>query len=317
MSLTSINEYRLHSPKVSIGIPTYNRSYYIKEAIDSVLKQTYINLEIIVSNNCSTDDTKNVLSSYSDERIVVLNQEKNFGLVNNFNFCLNRATGDYFLLLSDDDLLESNAIERLLLGFHNESVSISYGPVWYIDEKGQNNNRRSFNAPRIEQGNIFLVNTLKGARIAYPCATMFKTTSARKVNGYPQIGPSTDFGILALLAVDNSVYFNVDPIAKYRIHSQSESISEKFILSYQKFLEWSRSSAIKDDKLKTWIHNYINQQIYRWGRHHALRGNKEKSILAQSLLDLISPNLKWKFIFLFLNSRLIKWSASIKRRLPV
>ena len=63
----------INNPKVSIGIPTYNRSSYLKTAIDSALCQTYNNLEIIVSNNGSNDDTIEVLSNYTDERLTVVN----------------------------------------------------------------------------------------------------------------------------------------------------------------------------------------------------------------------------------------------------
>jgi glycosyltransferase involved in cell wall biosynthesis len=97
----------MNYPLVSVGIPTYNRADgYLKEAIQSVLNQTYPNLEIIVSDNCSSDDTGTVVKAFNDSRIRYHRHDVNIGPNNNFNFCLDQAQGAYFLLLHDDDLID-------------------------------------------------------------------------------------------------------------------------------------------------------------------------------------------------------------------
>src|SRR6266567_6107791 len=90
-------------PKVTIAIPTWNRAEKVVKAIDSALNQAYNNIEVIVSDNASTDNTINLLDAYSDDRLIVLKQSVNCGMANNWNECLNRSSGDYFILLSDDD----------------------------------------------------------------------------------------------------------------------------------------------------------------------------------------------------------------------
>jgi len=93
--------------KISVVIPTYNRSGFVVQAIKSVLSQRFDAYEIIVSDNASTDDTLGVLSQFSDEpRIKVFSNDTNIGMVANWRLCVEtRISGDWFLLLSDDDLL--------------------------------------------------------------------------------------------------------------------------------------------------------------------------------------------------------------------
>lgn len=103
-------------PLVTIGVPTYNRPETLKRALDSLVNQTYRNLEIIVSDNCSTDaDVQNVVNNFSaDARLKFTRQPVNKGLTHNFNFVLKMATGDFFMWLADDDWLDLNYIESCL-----------------------------------------------------------------------------------------------------------------------------------------------------------------------------------------------------------
>src|SRR3972149_139084 len=104
-------------PLITIAIPTYNRAdLYLKQAIQCALNQTYSNVEIIISDNCSMDNTETVVKNFKDPRIRYFRQEKNIGGNNNFNFCLERAKGEYFLLLMDDDLIDSDFIETCMKG---------------------------------------------------------------------------------------------------------------------------------------------------------------------------------------------------------
>jgi glycosyltransferase involved in cell wall biosynthesis len=93
------------NPLVTIGIPAFNSEKTISAAIESVLQQDYENLEVIVSDNFSTDSTLDICESFkkSDPRVTVLAQSKNIGAVSNFKFLLERANGAYFCWLGSDD----------------------------------------------------------------------------------------------------------------------------------------------------------------------------------------------------------------------
>ena len=106
-----------HPPLVSIAIPTWNRSGYLVSAVRSALSQTYKQIEVVVSDNASTDDTAMRMGEFSDPRLVFLRQTQNLGMIGNFNACLNAARGSLFVMLSDDDSLEPTAIHELTRPF--------------------------------------------------------------------------------------------------------------------------------------------------------------------------------------------------------
>jgi glycosyltransferase involved in cell wall biosynthesis len=102
-----------NGPKVSIGLPTYNGGTRLIKAVSSVMAQDHENIEIIISDNCSDDDTEEVCTSLSQRYpcIRYYRQPVNRGVTANYSFVLEKATGDYFLWLSDDDTLEPGILK--------------------------------------------------------------------------------------------------------------------------------------------------------------------------------------------------------------
>ena len=114
---------------VSIGLPTYNRDSLLREALNSLLKQTYTNFELIISDNASTDSTEEICKKYAnkDSRIKYIRQKKNIGPINNFNFVFKEAKGDYFMWAPDDDLWEPEFIQELMeIHKRNEEVAVTF-----------------------------------------------------------------------------------------------------------------------------------------------------------------------------------------------
>ncbi|MEI6865490.1 glycosyltransferase [Flavicella sp.] len=111
----------------SIGIPAFKLAF-LKECIDSVLGQYYVNFELIIVNDNSPDSIDELVNSYDDSRIRYYKNEVNFGaenVVENWNKCLSIAKGDYFILLGDDDVLEKNYLyefHKLILEYPNLNV---------------------------------------------------------------------------------------------------------------------------------------------------------------------------------------------------
>lgn len=303
------------TPKVTIGIPTFNRSLLIRQAVDSALRQTYKNIEVIISDNNSTDNTKDILKSYFDERLIIIEQSNNIGMVGNWNCCLEKATGEFFLLLSDDDILEVNAIQKLILGFENKSISLSYGPVSYMETGGVLTNRTSQNAPQMESGNDFILNILRQERAAFPSATLYRTVLAKSAGGYPDIGTATDFGLHFMLAMNGPVYFCSFPVCRYRVHIESESFSESAILSQLRLHEWFKIEHCLPKKLSIELQQYSIEMVYQLGRYHAIRGNKRASSIALSVLLKIHPSPRWKWLFSFLNLAPIRFFGKIRRKI--
>jgi glycosyltransferase involved in cell wall biosynthesis len=99
-------------PTFSICIPNFNYGHYIGETIKSVLEQSYQNFEIIVADNVSTDNSVAVVKSFNDERIRLIQNKYNIGFSPNLDRSTETATGDYFILLSSDDLMKPSALEE-------------------------------------------------------------------------------------------------------------------------------------------------------------------------------------------------------------
>ena len=102
------------NPLVSICIPIYNTEKYVDETLDYVLNQTYKNLEVIFSDNCSTDKTVEIIKKYNDPRIKLYQNPENKGLVYNFEKALSYATGKYMMLLGADDGMDYTAVEKCI-----------------------------------------------------------------------------------------------------------------------------------------------------------------------------------------------------------
>jgi glycosyltransferase involved in cell wall biosynthesis len=103
-----------HPPAVTVGIPTYNRAAGLERALESVLGQSEQDLEVIISDNASTDATRQVVEQAAarDHRVQYLRQEVNAGLTANFNAVLRAARGRYVMVLADDDWLDQDYLAR-------------------------------------------------------------------------------------------------------------------------------------------------------------------------------------------------------------
>jgi len=115
-------------PLVTVGIPVFNGEETLSSCIESLRAQTYTNLEILVFDNCSVDETKKIvdLAKNSDNRIKYFRSEKNLGAVHSFNSLLNLASGDFFMWAAADDLRSPRYIEQALLHLQaNPEASLS------------------------------------------------------------------------------------------------------------------------------------------------------------------------------------------------
>jgi glycosyltransferase involved in cell wall biosynthesis len=101
-------------PRVSIGMPVFNGEKYVEEALDSILKQTFSNFELIISDNASTDRTQTICLSYAskDPRVQYYRNETNIGAPENFNRVFNLSSGDYFRWATYDDLIAPEFLEK-------------------------------------------------------------------------------------------------------------------------------------------------------------------------------------------------------------
>lgn len=125
--------------KVSIVLPVYNGEENISEAIDSVLRQTYQNLELIIVNDCSTDGTLRIIEDYAlkDARIRVVSNKVNLKLPQSLNVGFSYAEGEYYTWTSDDNLYKYDAIAKMVEALdNNPSIAMVYADYYCIDTNG-------------------------------------------------------------------------------------------------------------------------------------------------------------------------------------
>jgi len=123
---------------VSIVLPTFNGSRYIRQSIESCLSQTYKNFELIIVNDGSTDSTPNIIRSYKDSRITFIQHEENQGLPKSLNTGFSHSNGGYLTWTSDDNYYHPSAIETMVTRLEqNRYVDFIYANYWWVNESNE------------------------------------------------------------------------------------------------------------------------------------------------------------------------------------
>lgn len=306
----------MNQPKVTIAIPTYNRAGFLTQAIESALFQTYPNIEVLVADNASGDDTSGVVKQFNDSRIRYFRHDVNYGLVYNWNFCLQEARGEFFLMLSDDDVLERDAIEWYVSQFDNPGVVLAYSNITYINENSQIVKLDRFNSPGIESGHHFVINRLKVKRMSMPSATLHRTDAARALGGYPPVGAATDLAMCLAIAKGGTVSFNTRPLVKYRIHHNNLSGAIKTVISsHEEFIRWSGTQGSPLYEYRDIVFRYCVKFINNLAYYEAEKPNKDSFSFAADSLRRLSPDWVQKIKILLYRIPPVHYAVSIKKGL--
>jgi glycosyltransferase involved in cell wall biosynthesis len=209
---------------VTIAIPTYNRADGpLTATIESALRQNYENLEIIVSDNCSSDNTSEVLKSYGD-KIRYLSQEINLGANGNYNALLKAANGAYFLLLHDDDLIDPDFVQTCMDAAGGDT---QYGLIRtgtrMIDAAG-NFLKEPRNSVKDNRASSLYEAWLTGASAFYLCSTLFNTRALREIGGLKSKNNLFEDGIAIITISQNWPIINLkEPKASFRMHADQRT----------------------------------------------------------------------------------------------
>lgn len=140
---------------VSIIMPAYNTASYIKETIQSVLDQTYTNWELIIVDDCSSDNTDEVLATIKDERIRYYKNEKNSGAAVSRNKALREAKGQWIAFLDSDDLWMPSKLKKQIDFMENNNFAFSYTNYEEIDVDGNETGVRVTGPKKITRTGMF------------------------------------------------------------------------------------------------------------------------------------------------------------------
>lgn len=127
--------------KVSVIVPNYNHSKFLRQRLDSIYHQTYKNIEVILLDDCSKDNSREILEEYAKKypkiTRLVFNEKNSGGVFHQWSKGISLATGDICWIAESDDYCESNLIEKLLPAFEDPSVKISYCQYQFVNQNGE------------------------------------------------------------------------------------------------------------------------------------------------------------------------------------
>jgi hypothetical protein len=207
------------TPLVTVAIPTYNRAdTFLGDTIASVRAQSYPALEILISDNASTDNTEQIVRSLRDPRIRYYKHAKNIQLSGNLNFCIEQASGTYFMLLPDDDLIDPDFIETCIGALRRRpGVALVYTGLRYIDASG---NMLFERANRMNgEFDDFVLDWVSGKSAPYLCNTLFRTEPLKKVGFHSKHYLFCDLMTEFKLAAAHGKIDIPDVKASFRMHA--------------------------------------------------------------------------------------------------
>lgn len=202
-------------PKISVIMPAYNAETYIKEAIDSILSQTYGDFELIVLNDCSKDRTEEIILSYTDPRIVYLKNPQNMGVAATLNRGLAVAGGTYIARMDADDIsLPERFAQQVAFLDANPQVAVLGTNSETFDENGPLYTGWSATNPAQMK-----VDLLFSCGVAHPSVMMRKAV-IQQLGGYdPEFEGMEDYDLWCRVAEHHGVTTLEDILLRYRVHS--------------------------------------------------------------------------------------------------
>lgn len=212
---------------VSVIMPTYNSSNFVAESIDSILSQTYQNLELIISDDCSSDNTMEILEDYAkrDSRIIIQRNEKNGGAGVSRNNSIKRATGQYIAFCDSDDRWVPKKLETQIEYMKSQDIALCFSPYYTCDENSQYLGYIS--APR----RVNLFQMMCDNKMGF--LTCIYDTKALGKRYMPKQRKRQDHALLLNLLKDCKFAYSIPtPLAHYRIHSGNMSANKISLLKY-------------------------------------------------------------------------------------
>jgi len=276
-------------PKVSICIPTHNSARYLPQAIESVLKQEFIDYELVILDNASTDNTPALCSGYTDSRVRYLRFEELTNQAGNFNRCLKEARGQYLMLLhADDFLLPGFLADRVSRLDNDPNTGFVFGAVRIVDAEGEAVSTKSqWNEDRRFRPGELLDHLLLGCIVSPPSMLVRKSCADEAGPFRMDLTWGHDWDWAIRLAEKGAVRYASEPLAAYRVHDDSgtaevlsaatnghqERLILKETLARLSDKKRSRELRRKSFRALSLRHMYFAEQSLFDGRKRALSHN--------------------------------------------
>jgi len=239
-------------------MPVYNGEKYLRDAIDSVLEQTFGDFDLLVINDGSTDSTPDIVSSYEDQRIRLIQNDRNLGITCTRNIGLAHARGEYIALLdSDDRALPDRFADQVYFLDKNPSFGMIGSWVELIDEKSNHMGETWKLDATPEQIPVLLLFNNYFAQ-----SSLLIRRSAIPSNGYYNYSIGEDYDLWVRIAAQTKVWNLQKVLTCYRVHAASTTF-EKDVLKEQCLREIITSQLVRMGIHPTLEELEIHRSIHR------------------------------------------------------
>lgn len=257
-------------PLVSVFAPTYNKEKYIGECIESVLGQTYENLEMIVIDDGSQDRSYDAAKSYvagSRGRLKVVKQETNRGICPTLNHCLELAKGRYISLIGADDVMLPELIETNVEFMERAApeYAMVFTNIYYMSESGEFKGKASHYL-EMHGGDIFADIVLRRSSF-WIISSMIRAECLSEIDGFDENLPSEDLDLLFRLSRNHKIGYIERPLAKHRTTPSSmwgrrDEMTKMIEGAYRKVIEDTSLSPLFRRQAEARMHGYIGSNYY-------------------------------------------------------
>lgn len=300
---------------ISVIIPTYNRVNYLRISVNSVIQQTYKNIEIIIVDDCSTDNTENIINRVQDKRIRYLRNKENIGAGASRNRGIKEAKGEFIAFLDDDDEWLPKKLEKQMLLFN--LLPDDYGLVYcghiIYDMNGDLIGRKKSQY----RGNV-LREILNGCILGGSTPLIRKTVFSKVGYNNSNLKSSIDWEMWIRIAENYKFDFVDEYLVKYIIHEDQISTKRKnriedLELIYKSHKKLLKLYSAELNFIKKIIRLYIIENKYDYAYRYLRRSHKintkDINTLVKIALIILMPDILkyiiYKYSYQHLNKTII------------
>ena len=229
------------APKVTVLLPVFNADAFLRESVKSILGQTFTDFELLAINDGSTDRSREILTSFTDSRLKIIDNDGNRGLIYTLNRGIELARGEFIARMDADDISKKNRLEKQV-NFLNNHPKIALLGSWaeYVDQAGRKILLREVPVKnKIIQGKL-----LEVCCFIHP-SVMFRTSVVREFDGYHQTAlHAEDYDLWLRISEKHEVDNLPEPLIRYRIHpgqvSQRQLQTQRKVADICRIASWRR-----------------------------------------------------------------------------
>lgn len=213
----------IHHPQVTVILPVYNAEKYVYDAIESILKQTFTDFELLIFNDCSTDASRNIILSFQDSRIRLIDSPVNTGYVKHLNEGLKQAQGKYIARMDADDIAAPDRFMKQL-HFLDQHIEVAACGSW-IEFIGSQVGVLEY---PVDHKDIVTQLFLFGNAMAHPAVMMRRSVLIDHELRYEErLEPAEDYELWYRISKVGRLHNIPDVLLKYRMHDRNESVVKK------------------------------------------------------------------------------------------